>query len=82
MTAVESGSTIRRNESTVVAGTGRPRSTSALSAPVSNCQTWRSRGSEAHTDPTVITPCSSSTSTATESESLRIHSTCSCEDVG
>ncbi|MEY9484569.1 hypothetical protein RKD26_000363 [Streptomyces calvus] len=82
MTAVESGSTSRRIESTVAVGMYAPRSTSRSSAPASNCQTCRSSGSAVHTEPTVITPCSSSTSTATHPESRRIHSTWSREDVG
>ncbi len=82
MTAVESGITIRRSESTVVCGMYVPRSAICASAPESSCQTCRSSGSAAHTVPTVMMPCSSSTTTATQLASRRIHSTCSREDVG
>lgn len=82
MTAVESGSTIRRIDSTVVTGTDRPASARSASAPASSCQTCRRDGSVAHTEPTVMMPCSSSTTTATQPASRRIHATCSCEEVG
>lgn len=82
MTAVESGSTMRRSESTVVVEIARPRSTSPARAPASNCQTWRSDGSDAHAEPTVMMPCSSSTTTATQPASWRIQATCSCDEAG
>lgn len=77
-----SGSTIRRSDSTVVYGTGAPRAMRSAKAPASSCQTCRSRGSRAHTVPTVMAPCSSSTTTATQPASRRIHSTCSRAEAG
>ncbi len=73
---------MRRRESTEADGRRAPRCTSVSSAPASSCQTWRSAGNDAHTEPTVITPCSSSTSTPTQRASRRIHSTWSREEVG
>lgn len=82
ITAVESGMTMRRSESTVASGTSRPASTRWGRDSVSNCQTCRSSGSLAHTEPTVITPGSSSTTTPTQAASRRIHSIWSRDDVG
>ncbi len=73
---------MRRIESTVSYGRNSPRALSVSSAPASSCQTCRSEGSCAHTEPTVITLCSSSTTTATQPASRRIHSTWSREEVG
>ena len=81
MVASASLVTERRRSWTVSSGTCRPAATHSSSPPASRTHTWRRSGRPTWTWATVLAWSSVSTNAATAPESLRIHSTCSAEDV-
>jgi hypothetical protein len=79
--AMSSGCTASSRSSTACSSVSAPAETRSSSAPDSICQTSRRSGASVRTSPTVLAWAGVSTITATAPESLRIHCTCSAEDV-
>ncbi len=81
MVASESAVGIERRSVTVVSATLAPASARAASAPCSICQACFSSGSCSWSPATTAAWASVSVTTATAPESLRIHCTCSAEEL-
>ncbi len=81
MVAGQSASAIEPRSVTSASETSLPAAASVSTAPASIRQTCLSCGSRSRTDSTTASWAADSTTQATAAESLRIHSTCSADEV-